>query len=193
MKCAPCSEKKCSQGKDCTGIKTEIKEIYTGEDLNIMKVADKLTDKYYMKKTRIEELIYFAKEMKYKKLGLSFCMGLKDEAGVVDRILSKEFKVISAVCKVCGIEKSDSGSTSVSKDKKVKIACNPLGQAELINKKNTDLNIVLGLCMGHDILFAKYSKAPVTTLAVKDRVLGHNPLAAVYSGFYRKKRFNLKD
>ena len=32
--------------------------------------------------------------------------------------------------------------------------------------------------MGHDILFTKHSKAPVTTLAVKDRVLTHNPLGA---------------
>jgi len=114
------SGKKCSQGKNCTGKKTEIEEKYTGEDLKIMKVADKLTAKYYMKKTRIEEIIYFAKEMKYKKLGLSFCMGLKDEAGVVDRILSKEFKVISAVCKVCGIEKSDSGSTRYLKIKRLR-------------------------------------------------------------------------
>jgi len=58
-----------------------------------------------------------------------------------------------------------------------------------LNKSKTDLNILLGLCVGHDSLFIKYSDAPITVLAVKDRVMGHNPLAAVYlsNGYYKKK------
>jgi uncharacterized metal-binding protein len=43
------------------------------------------------------------------------------------------------------------------------------------------LNILLGLCVGDDTLFIKHSKAPVTVLAVKDRVLAHNPLGALYT------------
>jgi uncharacterized metal-binding protein len=36
----------------------------------------------------------------------------------------------------------------------------------------------------------KYSEAPVTTLITKDRLLGHNPAAALYtSGFYYKRLF----
>lgn len=58
--------------------------------------------------------------------------------------------------------------------------CNPIAQAEYLNDKQTDLNIVLGLCVGHDSLFFKYSKAPTIVLAVKDRVLDHNPLKAIY-------------
>ena len=48
---------------------------------------------------------------------------------------------------------------------------------------------MIGLCVGHDTLFMKYAKAPMTVLAVKDRVTGHNPLAAVYlaQGYYNKK------
>ncbi len=65
--------------------------------------------------------------------------------------------------------------------------CNPIGQALVLNKEKTDLNIILGLCIGHDILFTQHSAAPVTTLAVKDRVLAHNPLGALYSGYYLKK------
>jgi uncharacterized metal-binding protein len=191
MKCAPCDEKECSQGKDCTGSKQDIKSKYSTEDLMMMKVADKLTEKYYMKKTRIEEVIYFAKEMKYQKLGMAFCIGLRQEAEILDKILSKEFKVFSANCKICGIKKSEMRAKTKAKDKKIQISCNPVGQAEILNQKNTDLNINLGLCLGHDILFTEHSQAPVTTLAVKDRVLGHNPLAAVYSRFYRLKRFNL--
>jgi uncharacterized metal-binding protein len=58
--------------------------------------------------------------------------------------------------------------------------CNPIAQAEFLNGEETDFNIVLGLCVGHDTLFFKYSKAPVTVLAVKDRALAHNPLGALY-------------
>ena len=59
--------------------------------------------------------------------------------------------------------------------------CNPIHQSRRLNKEETDLNILVGLCVGHDSLFYKYSKAPVTTLVVKDRVLGHNPVAALYT------------
>ena len=51
-----------------------------------------------------------------------------------------------------------------------------------------DLNVVLGLCVGHDALFLKRATAFTTVLAAKDRVTGHNPLAAVYTvhSYYRK-------
>ena len=34
---------------------------------------------------------------------------------------------------------------------------------------DTELNIVIGLCVGHDSLFISHSKAPCTVLATKDR------------------------
>ena len=60
-----------------------------------------------------------------------------------------------------------------------------------MNEEKTQFNILLGLCVGHDTLAIKYLEAPVTVLAVKDRVTGHNPLAAVYmaEGYYKKKFF----
>jgi uncharacterized metal-binding protein len=45
--------------------------------------------------------------------------------------------------------------------------------------------VIIGLCVGHDMLFTSNSKAPVTTLIVKDRMLGHNPIIALYSGYHR--------
>jgi len=47
------------------------------------------------------------------------------------------------------------------------------------------------LCVGHDSLFIKYSEAPITILAVKDRVLAHNPLGAIYQAesYYKNKLF----
>ena len=53
--------------------------------------------------------------------------------------------------------------------------CNPIGQAVFLNKAGTQLNVILGLCVGHDSLFIKHAEAPVTVFAVKDRVLAHNP------------------
>ena len=67
--------------------------------------------------------------------------------------------------------------------------CNPIAQALLLNEQHTQFNLALGLCVGHDALFCKYSDALVTTLAAKDRVLGHNPLAAVYcaEGYFQDR------
>ena len=69
--------------------------------------------------------------------------------------------------------------------------CNPIGQARLLAEAGTELNVLLGLCVGHDSLFFKHSVAPVTVLAAKDRVLGHNPLAAIYQadGYYHDRLF----
>ena len=73
--------------------------------------------------------------------------------------------------------------------------CNPLGQARALDQAGTELNLLLGLCVGHDSLFMRHSVAPVTVLAAKDRVLGHNPLAAIYmaDGYYCDKLFPKAD
>jgi uncharacterized metal-binding protein len=145
----------------------------------------------YGVKTRIQEIVEFATRMKYKRLGLAFCSGLHKEAALFSDLLEKQsFDVVSVVCKVGCVPKESLG---VQDNEKVapgtfESTCNPLGQAEVLNEENTQLNIMLGLCVGHDSLFVKGSKAPVTVLAVKDRVTGHNPLAALYTldSYYRR-------
>ncbi|MFA5671642.1 MAG: DUF1847 domain-containing protein, partial [Synergistaceae bacterium] len=67
------------------------------------------------------------------------------------------------------------------------VSCNPIEQARMFEEKRTDLNLVIGLCVGHDALFIKHSHTYVVPLVVKDRVLGHNPLAAVYCSAVNKK------
>jgi uncharacterized metal-binding protein len=141
-------------------------------------------------KPRILETIEFAHRMKYKRLGLAFCMGLVKEAKVVEKLLREEgFEVVSTLCKVGREPKETIG---VQDDQKIRIGafesmCNPIAQAFVINSENTQFNIVVGLCVGHDSLFLKYSDAPCTVLAAKDRLLGHNPLAAIYTidSYYR--------
>ncbi len=141
-------------------------------------------------KPRILEICEFAQKMGYKKLGLAFCGGLAKEGEIVSRILENfGFDVVSVMCKAGGVPKEEIG---IKENEKIHIndfepMCNPIFQAYVVNDANTDFNVLLGLCVGHDSLFLKYAKAPSTVLAAKDRVTGHNPLAAVYlnESYYR--------
>jgi uncharacterized metal-binding protein len=138
----------------------------------------------YPIKPRIQELIEFCRRMGYSKLGLAFCGGLHQEGHVLAEILTIHgFEVVSAMCKVGGVDKCEIG---VREDEKIvrnsfESMCNPIAQAEIMNSANTEFNILLGLCIGHDSLFLKYSQALTTVFAVKDRVMGHNPLGAIYT------------
>ncbi|MBP2030147.1 putative metal-binding protein [Methanohalophilus levihalophilus] len=190
MKCASCIKKECRNGKDCTNIIETLG--YQDDELKIMKIASAIEARYYMKKNRIEELLIFAKEMGYRRIGLAFCVGLSEEAGIIAKVLEKDFDIFSVCCKVCGIPKEEYNLEKM-KSENFEATCNPKAQAMLLNEKQTDLNIIVGLCMGHDIIFTRNSEAPVTTLIVKDRVLAHNPAGAIYSGYYRKKKFGLED
>jgi len=192
MKCALCDKKDCYAGKDCTKLEKEAEKHYTGDDLKSMKVSTNIEAKHYMKKTRLEELILYADEMKYTKLGMAFCIGLENEAGIIHGILERHFEMHSVCCKVCGIDKKKLGLERLHDLVGVEAMCNPIGQAMVLNNEGTQLNIILGLCIGHDALFTKHSEAPVTTLAVKDRVLTHNPLGAIYSNYYLKYLFGDK-
>ncbi|MBW1976144.1 MAG: DUF1847 domain-containing protein [Deltaproteobacteria bacterium] len=141
-------------------------------------------------KPRILEVAEFAHKMGFKKLGIAFCIGLRKEAKTVAKFFTdNSFEVVSVVCKVGRVPKETIG---IKDDEKISIGnfesmCNPILQAMILNSESTDLNILLGLCVGHDTLFLKYAESPCTVLAVKDRVLGHNPLAAVYNidSYYR--------
>lgn len=135
-------------------------------------------------KPRIMEIVEFAQKMKYKRLGLAFCGGLRSEAKIVGKYFSSHgFDVVSITCKAGRVPKETIG---ILDHQKVRIGgfeamCNPIFQAQALNEEQTEFNVLLGLCVGHDSLFLKYAAAPCTVLAVKDRVLIHNPLAAVYN------------
>jgi len=141
--------------------------------------------------TRVEDTIAFAKLMGYRKIGIATCIGLLDETKKLADILSAQgFEPMSVCCKSGSHDKAEMG---LKEDEKVRPgtfepACNPIAQARLLNLAGTDMNIIVGLCIGHDMLFTKYSDAPVTTLIVKDRVTGHNPVSVLYGqNFYYKR------
>ncbi|MBW2619235.1 MAG: DUF1847 domain-containing protein [Deltaproteobacteria bacterium] len=135
-------------------------------------------------KTRIQEIWEFAQRMGYTKLGIAFCIGLHKEARTVTKILeARGFEVVSVCCKVGGVPKETLG---LGEEEKIYIGqfesmCNPITQAEILNREKTDFNILVGLCVGHDSLFFKHAQAYTTVLVAKDRVLGHNPVAALYT------------
>jgi len=188
MKCAECKDKKCYEGKDCTGMRNKVEKHYEDEiNRKIMEVSTEIEATFYMKATRVEETILFARNMGFTKIGLAFCIGFSPEAEIFSAMLKKEgLKVFSVCCKVCGIDKKKYNLKHI-KENRVEAICDPTGQAEVLKKKGTDMNIIMGLCVGHDMLFTKYSHTLVTTLIAKDRVLAHNPAGAIYSPYYRRK------
>ena len=145
----------------------------------------------YPVKTRIQETIEFANKLGFKRLGIAFCGGLRNEARILSDILRKqEFEVCSVICMVGRTPKEFLG---IREDQKVAVGqfesmCSPIAQAKILNAVNTDFNIIFGLCVGHDSLFMRYSDALCTVLVTKDRVTGHNPIAAlnVHASYYKR-------
>lgn len=141
--------------------------------------------------TRLEEIITFARRMGYRRLGLAFCIGLREEAEVLVPILERKgFQVVSVCCKAGGIPKEELGVKEQEKISpgRYESMCNPISQAEILNEEGCEFNIAMGLCVGHDSLFLKHVRALTTVFAVKDRLLAHNPLAALYQSrqYYRR-------
>jgi len=184
--CAQCEGKECRDGKDCFSQDSNHKQLYQDSDIAEMhKAASTVEARHYGKETRLGEVILLAKQLGYQRIGLAFCIGLSEEANIIAEILSKHFKVVSVCCKVCGIDKKDFDLPQILTERQ-EVMCNPAGQAQMLNEAETQLNIICGLCVGHDAIFTKVSDAPVTTLIAKDRVLAHNPAGAIYSRYIRK-------
>ncbi len=143
-------------------------------------------------KPRLQETIEFAKKIGAKRLGVAFCIGLQKEASLLHNVLEANgFEVVSVCCKVGRVPKETIG---IKEEEKIRIGsfeamCNPIMQAEVMNYQKTDLNILFGLCVGHDSLFLKKSKALCTVLVVKDRVTGHNPISSLYTIHSYSQRF----
>ena len=133
----------------------------------------------------------FARRLGVQTLGVAFCVGLREEARLLSRVLTANgFDVASVACKTGSIPKEELGLTD---DQKVRpgtfeAMCNPIAQARVLNATGNGLNVLFGLCVGHDSLFIKHSEAPVTCLVAKDRVLAHNPIGALYcsGGYYHR-------
>ncbi|RLC29402.1 MAG: hypothetical protein DRH32_07435 [Deltaproteobacteria bacterium] len=204
--CSYCGKKRCFTG-DLDGVQSSCPSITKADLLRSAKEKLKQPEnqamardvartwKEYGKLTRVEETVLYARLRGYKKLGLAFCVGLSEEARLFTNILFNEGFDVASVCCMCGALSSDDVALPDG-DKIIpgyrQPMCNPIGQAAILDAEGCDLHVLLGLCVGDDTLFIKHAKAPVTVLAVKDRVLAHNPLGALYTARHIYTRLNTR-
>jgi uncharacterized metal-binding protein len=172
---------------------TDVEQAYLSDpNLRRMAVESARTEAAgYCKATRVEEIMDFARRMGWGRLGIAHCVGLMQEAKAArDIFLAGGFEVFTVCCKAGSIDKESVGIRDEEKVRpgQYEAMCSPVGQAALLAKAGTEFNVVIGLCVGHDSLFFMHSKAPTTVLVAKDRVLGHNPAAALYTShsYYRR-------
>lgn len=144
---------------------------FTADDIGLMEQA---RDAMRPHEDRIAEIRAWARNAGIKKIGIAHCAGLTREATAVQMLLSDEFEVMLVGCKVGKLKLDD-----LLSDGSQSLACNPLGQVQMLEEWGSELNVVVGLCLGHDMLFNAHSKTPTTTLIVKDRKFKHNPMQAL--------------
>jgi len=189
--CLACRDHLCLQGAQCATGETPSNLRRVNQEIGRMLEAS-LDVSFERERTlcRLSELIYFCLEMRYRQIGLAYCVDLLEPAETLARVLRRFFVVHPVCCKIGGAIVSDlttgsQGLTGNGPDGQV--ACNPQGQAEVLNRIGTDINVLVGLCIGTDCVFSRFSDAPVTTLFVKDKSLANNPIGAVYSDYYLKE------
>lgn len=201
--CAHCAAKPCQKGDlagapaNCPSLGVSLEQTlgrYSEEEKRAAVVAAAVEAAGYARNTRVEEIMDYADRCGYRKLGVAFCAGLSSEAATFVKILlSNGFEVESVCCKNGSADKGGIGiprEDRLRPDRDFEAMCNPAGQAAVLDASGCQLNILLGLCVGHDTLFFSHSKAPVTVLAAKDRAMGHNPLGAIYTADgYMKRQY----
>lgn len=134
-------------------------------------------------KSRLAEAIDVAHRLGANHLGISFCIGFKEEAKTLTKILEVNgFQTSSACCKTGATPKEEAG---LRDDQKIRpgrpeMTCNPVAQAELLNREGVQFAFILGQCVGHDAATLRHLEAPAICLVAKDRVLAHNPVAALH-------------
>jgi uncharacterized metal-binding protein len=204
LKCAICGLRICAAGAGdypdfcpalgAADVLAETRKVYEDEAVRAFAAEAARTEAAgYCRETRVEEIMSFARRLGASHLGLAFCVGLQREAALAQKIFEAGgFRVSSVCCKAGAVAKEEIGLGDDEKIRpgKFEALCNPIGQAKLLAAAGTELNVALGLCVGHDSLFFQHSAAPVTVLVAKDRVTGHNPAAALYTSnsYYKRLR-----
>jgi uncharacterized metal-binding protein len=172
----------CPSKVDDEGL-AEAEAVYgDAETRRIARASALVESEGYCRWTRVEEICAFARKLGFTRIGIATCISMVDLAHTLSGILeSHGFRVASVACKNGGVPKEWLG---LRDDEKIRPGnhesmCNPIAQAELLNRAGCELNVVLGLCVGHDSLFFRHSRGLATTLVAKDRVLAHNPVGAL--------------
>lgn len=186
--CVACADRKCLRGEACDHA-PPAGSVRDPETDRMLEASLDIASEEGRTLCRLSELIYFCLEMRYQRIGVAYCVDLQEPAAILTRVLRRFFKVYPVCCKIGGARSSDVFSTPLAGTGRPAPAavCNPIGQAEVLNRLGVDINVLVGMCMGADCIFSRFSDAPVTTIFVKDRSLANNPIGAVYSDYYIKE------
>ena len=181
MDCTLCNTKKCRSLEECNAQVTDqenlLEEYHVSAVQDLVQSASELVDNGRAGTlSRLQEIIVFSKQMNFSKLGLAYCYGMEKEAKALASYLKdKGFKLSAVSCTTGAL-----GQDKVNSNSNIKgVSCNPVAQAQQLNAEKVELVIVMGLCLGHDIIFQKNIDAYTTTLVVKDRVYQHNPMEEI--------------
>ena len=197
LSCSECGQMHCyrrnkkfpefclTEGVEVAQVAQTVKT-YQGDtiDAKVARAAAEIEGLYYCQISRVEEIVAFAKRIDATRIGIASCLGLIEESKIFVKVLrAAGLEPYTVLCKVGSVDKSEIGIPETLKIQCdcYEACCNPILQAQLLNAEKTHLNVVMGLCVGHDSLFMKYSDALVTTLVTKDRVTGHNPAVTLYT------------
>ncbi len=187
--CGICPDKPCTKGNDnypknCPTneekglIDVALNEYKTNDVINrIMNFANSIPigdDGEF--RSRAEEIIELINRMGFKKVGIAFCYSMERKVKKFIKMFDGlDVELVPVCCKAGGLE-IDRVVDIPKNNKRFIASCNPIAQAEIMNKADTEINVVVGLCVGHDIVFNKYVNGYVTTLIAKDRKFNHNPI-----------------
>jgi uncharacterized metal-binding protein len=181
MDCIQCLPKHCRSTSSCGAERFDRDELvaeYTEtNNQQIVESAAALVDNGRAGSlSRLQEIIAFVKSMDYKKVGLAYCYGMEKEAKDLKEVFRTEgLRMQSVSCTVGGVRQNEVNGSSCN----LNVSCNPLGQAHQLNAEGVDFVILMGICLGHDILLQRNLTADFTTFVVKDRVFQHHPIAAL--------------
>lgn len=137
---------------------------------------------YTRKQGRVEALVGFCHDLGIRKIGIATCVAFLECAQILEEILEAQgFQTITVCCQAGAVDSRVLGydPASLGRQRERFTLCNPIAQAEILNEGQTEINIMLGLCLGHDMIFTRYAQAPTTVMAIKDYVYDHKPSTAL--------------
>ncbi len=181
MNCLSCTSKSCrktvSCGAESFGLAESLENYHRPENQQVIRAAARLVDGGRAGTlSRIQEIVEFARDMEYRNIGIAYCYGMEDTALAVREIFTSQgLKATGVSCTVGGLRQDQVNTDSSLPG----VSCSPLNQAAQLNAQKAELAVVIGLCMGHDILFNREFDGDITTLVVKDRTNEHNPMQGI--------------
>ncbi|MCF7940138.1 MAG: DUF1847 domain-containing protein [Spirochaetia bacterium] len=181
MNCITCASKKCRSAHSCGAesfdLQETLQQYHLQEAQDTVQAAAQLVDGGRAGTlSRMQELIEFIHSMHYQNVGLAYCYGMEQLAGDVRELLRQaSIRAVGVSCTVGGVSQSAINDESTLEG----VSCNPINQAAQLDAQGVDLAVVIGLCLGHDVIFNRTFSGDVTTLVVKDRVYDHAPVRGI--------------